>query len=78
MSLTVTRERKLSDSHGVTPSAPLRQLRRNGGCADVAVELRGASHRAPAPTLLLPPTQASILVIIIAIIIWGKIEFFQC
>ena len=31
MSLTVTRERKLSDSHVVTPSAPLRQLRKNRG-----------------------------------------------
>ena len=38
MSLTVTRERKVGDSHGVTPSAPVHQLRRNGGCADVAVE----------------------------------------
>ena len=56
MSLTVTHERKVGDSHGVTPSTPVHQLRRNGGCADVAVELRGASHRAPAPTLLLPPS----------------------
>ena len=81
MSLTVTHERKVGDSHGVTPSAPVHQLRRNGGCADVAVELRGASQRSSErrrQCCCCP--KASILVIIIAIVVinCGKIEFFKC
>ena len=62
MSLTVTRERKLSDSHVVTPSAPLRQLRRNGGCANVAERRQPSSagaNVAVAPKL--PSSSSSLL-----------------